>query len=126
MLKKNLVCIVCPNGCQVEALVEETPVLKLVEVNGCTCEKGVDWVEQEIINPMRTIASSIIVEQGIFKLVSVRTDVSIPLGKIFDVMADIKKKRVQAPVSIGDKLIEHPAGVPCNIIATRNVSAVDV
>lgn len=122
MLRKNLVCIVCPNGCQVEALVEETPELKVLEVKGCTCEKGKDWVEQEIINPMRTIASSMGVDQGSFKLVSVRTDVAIPLGKIFDIMAVIKQHRVKAPVFIGDKLIEHPAGVPCNIIATRNVS----
>lgn len=122
MLTKNLVCIVCPNGCQVEALVEETPALKVLEIKGCTCEKGIEWVEQEIINPLRTIASSMVVEQGSFKLVSVRTDVPIPLGKIFDIMAVIRQKRVKAPVTIGDKLIEHPAGVACNIIATRNVS----
>lgn len=123
MLKKDLVCIVCPNGCQVEALIEETPELKVLEVNGCTCEKGVEWAKQEIVNPMRTIASSIVVEQGDFELVSVRTDAAIPLGKIFDVMDAIKHKTVKAPVTIGAKLIENPAGVPCNIIATRNVSA---
>ncbi|MCD4678666.1 MAG: DUF1667 domain-containing protein [Desulfobacula sp.] len=126
MLKKDLVCIVCPNGCQVEALVEETPELKVIEVKGCTCDKGVEWAEQEIINPMRTIASSIVVEQGDFKLVSVKTDTSIPLGKIFDVMDAIKKKKVTAPVTIGDKLIEDPAGVPCNIIATRNIYAAKI
>ena len=92
MLKKELVCIVCPNGCQVEALIEETPILKVIEVKGCTCDKGIEWVEQEIVNPMRTIASSILVEQGDFKLVSVRTDTSIPLEKIFDVMAVIQQK----------------------------------
>jgi CxxC motif-containing protein len=36
-------------------------------------------------------------------------------------MAVIKRKTVDAPVTIGDILIENPAGVPCNIIATRNV-----
>ncbi|WP_300462542.1 DUF1667 domain-containing protein [Desulfobacula sp.] len=121
MLKKELVCIVCPNGCQVEALIEETPALKVLEVSGCTCDKGIAWVEQEIVNPMRTIASSIVVEQGDFELVSVRTDTAIPLGKIFEVMDIIQHKRVKAPVTIGDRLIENPAGVPCHIIATRNV-----
>ncbi|SDT84935.1 DUF1667 domain-containing protein [Desulfobacula phenolica] len=122
MLKKDLVCIVCPNGCQVEALIEEIPELKVLEVNGCTCDKGIEWAKQEIVNPMRTIASSVVVDQGDFELVSVRTDASIPLGKIFDVMEAIKHKTVKAPVKIGDKLIVDPAGVPCNIIATRNVS----
>jgi CxxC motif-containing protein len=71
---------------------------------------------------MRTIASGIPVEDGDFKLVSVRTDAPIPLGKIFEVMAAIKEKRVTAPVAIGDILIPGPAGTDCNIIATRNVA----
>ncbi len=64
MTKKDLICILCPNGCRVKALVQQTPDLKVIEVKGCTCDKGIEWVEQEIINPMRTIASSIVVEKG--------------------------------------------------------------
>ena len=121
MKKKHLVCIICPNGCKAEALIEENPELKVIEVKGCTCDKGIDWVEQEIINPVRIIASSIRVEQGDFKLVSVRTDTPIPLGKIFDVMKVIKHKKVSAPIAIGDTLIESPSGLNCKVIATRNV-----
>ncbi len=121
MLKKDLVCILCPNGCQLDILIEESPTLKVLEVDGCTCDKGMEWAEQEIINPMRTIASSIVVEKGDFPLVSVRTDTPIPLGKIFDVMTAIKNQKVTAPVYIGDMLIQQPAGVDCNIIATRNI-----
>jgi CxxC motif-containing protein len=122
MLKKNLVCIVCPNGCDVEVLLEEGQESQIIAIDGCTCDKGKEWVAQELTRPMRTIASGIPVEDGDFKLVSVRTDAPIPLGKIFEVMAVIKQKKVQAPVSVGDKLIENPAGVACNIIATRNVT----
>ncbi|MCF6249391.1 MAG: DUF1667 domain-containing protein [Desulfobacula sp.] len=121
MLKKDLVCILCPNGCQLDILIEESPTFKVLEVDGCTCDKGKEWAEQEIINPVRTIASSIGVTNGDFPLVSVRTDSPVPLGKIFDVMTAIKNKKVTAPVNIGDKLIEHPAGLECNIIATRNI-----
>lgn len=122
MLKKELVCILCPNGCQLDITIEEEPALKVIEVDGCTCDKGAEYAEQEIINPMRTIASSIAVKQGDFPLVSVRTDGPIPLGKIFDVMSLIRSKQVQAPVQIGDKLIENPAGTSCSIIATRHVN----
>ena len=122
MLKKTLVCIVCPNGCDAEILMEEGQKAKILSIDGCTCDKGKEWVAQELTHPMRTIASGIPVENGDFKLVSVRTDAPIPLGKIFDVMAVIKQKKVKAPISIGDKLIKNPAGVACNIIATRNVS----
>jgi CxxC motif-containing protein len=122
MLRKALVCIVCPNGCDADVLMEEGREIKILQIDGCTCDKGKEWVEQELTNPMRTIASGIPVEQGDFKLVSVRTDAPIPLGKIFDVMTAIKEKKVTAPVTIGDILIENPAGVTCNIIATRNVA----
>ena len=121
MLKKDLVCILCPNGCQLDITIEESPEFKVMEVEGCTCDKGREWAEQEIINPMRTIASSISVEKGDFPLVSVKTDSPIPLGKIFDVMSAIKNKKVAAPVNIGDKLIVNPAGLDCNIIATRMI-----
>jgi CxxC motif-containing protein len=100
---------------------EDGSEIKILSIDGCTCDKGKEWVEQELTNPMRTIASGIPVEQGDFKLVSVRTDAPIPLGKIFDVMTVIKRRRVKAPVNIGDILVPNPAGTACNIIATRNV-----
>jgi CxxC motif-containing protein len=122
MSKKELVCVVCPNGCQLEVVIDDSAELTVKEVTGHTCDKGPDWAEQEIINPMRTIASNIAVNGGDFPLVSVRTDAPIPLGKIMDVMKEIKKKRVDAPVRIGDHLIENPAGTSCNIVATRHVN----
>jgi CxxC motif-containing protein len=121
MLKKHLVCIVCPNGCDAEILIKNGTGIEILSIEGCTCEKGKEWVEQELTNPMRTIASSIPVEQGNFKLVSVRTDAPVPLGKIFDIMTVIKHKKIKAPVKIGDVLIPNPAETACNIIATRNV-----
>ncbi|HEX3001254.1 MAG TPA: DUF1667 domain-containing protein [Methanoregula sp.] len=123
MITKELTCVICPNGCPLKVALEEGPLPRIVEVTGNTCKKGAEWAEQEIINPMRTIASSILVEGGDFSLVSVRTDYAIPLARIFDVMRVIKTTRVKAPVNIGEVLIQKPADTSCNIIATRNVRA---
>ena len=124
MTRKELVCIVCPNGCQLAIDIEGEGKDRVVkEVTGQLCEKGPPWAEQEVINPMRTISSNILVENGDFPLVSVRTDAPIPQARIMDVMKAIKKTRVKAPVHINDRLIEGPAGTDCNIIATRNVKA---
>ena len=122
MRKKELVCVVCPNGCQLEVLIDDSVELAVKEVAGHTCDKGPEWAKQEIINPMRTIASNVAVNRGDFPLVSVRTDAPIPLGKIMDVMKEIKGLKVDAPIKIGDHLIENPAGTECNIIATRHVN----
>ena len=123
MNKKELICIVCPNGCLLEAEIEEGDGGKVGEVTGSLCEKGPVWAQQELTNPVRTIASNVLVAGGDFDLVSVRTDTAIPLGRILEVMAAVKEIRVAAPVQIGDILIKNPAGTACNIIATRHVNA---
>jgi CxxC motif-containing protein len=122
MRKKELICVVCPNGCQLEATLGKGGEIQINVISGELCEKGSKWAEQELINPMRTITSSILVVGGDLPLVSVRTDSPIPLGDIFEVMEAIKSARANAPVKIGEILIKKPAGVPCNIIATRNVN----
>jgi CxxC motif-containing protein len=121
MRKKELICVLCPNGCRLEIEIEEGPQIVIKDVSGNLCEKGVEWARQEIFNPMRSISSSIWVEKGELPLVSVRTDTPIPLKSIFHVMKEIRAFRVKAPVNIGDIIIEEVAGLPCNIIATRNV-----
>lgn len=120
MTGKELICIVCPNGCQLEVEITEGDTIEVGEVTGNLCEKGPEWALQEILNPMRSIASSVRVRGGAFPLVSVKTDSPIPLEKIFDVMKAIKCLVVDAPVHIGDHLIEHPADTGCAIVATRN------
>ena len=121
MKTKELICIVCPNGCQLEVQYEESPRIKVLSVSNHLCDKGETWAANELENPMRHIATSILVEKGGFKLVSVRTDSAIPLPDIHKVMQTIKKKRVKPPIVVNQVLIRNPAGVSTNIIATRNV-----
>ena len=122
MTKKELICVICPNGCELKAEIEEGPQIEVKEITGELCEKGPAWAEQELVNPVRTIASSIIVDGGDYPLVSVRTDAAISLKSISDVMKTIKSARAKAPVRIGDILIKDPAGTSCNIIATRHIN----
>ncbi|MBN1832139.1 MAG: DUF1667 domain-containing protein [Deltaproteobacteria bacterium] len=124
MTEKELICVICPNGCELKALIEEGSQTVVRKISGALCEKGPAWAEQELINPMRTIASSIIVDGGDYPLVSVRTDAAIPLKSISNVMKAIKSIKVKAPVKVGDVLIREPAGTSCNIIATRHVNEV--
>ena len=124
MKRKELTCIVCPNGCPLEIGYETDPEMKVVNIEGHTCDKGPKWAEQEMVRPMRTIASNVVVNNGNFPLVSVRTDAPIPKQSIFPVMEAIRNTRIDAPVAIGEVLISKPAGTDCNIIATRHVGAV--
>lgn len=118
---KELVCIVCPNGCRLEVDIKSLEPLQVGEVRGNLCDNGPPWAEQEVINPMRNIASSVLVIDGEYPLASVRTDIAIPLKAISLIMKTIKRIKVNAPVQIGDIVIKSTTKIPCNIIATRNV-----
>lgn len=121
MNTRELVCIVCPNGCPLGIEVEEGESLKVLEVRGNLCDKGPEWAEQEILNPVRSITGNVLVRGGVFPLVSVKTDAPVPLGKVFCVMDVINSLAVDAPVYIGDRLIRRPADAECSIVATRHV-----
>jgi len=129
-VKKELTCVKCPNGCTITVYLGENGKIlvdadgKLAIMKETPCKAGDEWAKQEIENPTRTIASSIPVVDGDSLMASVRTDRPIPLGKIFEVMEEIRKKTLTAPVTIGDVIIANPAGCDTDIIATRDVAKI--
>ncbi len=119
-MKRTFTCIVCPNGCEIEAEYEGTDVRG---VTGNLCPKGKDYVVQELVDPRRTIASSVRIEGGSLPLVSVRLTRAIPKARIFDVMDEINRCVLHAPVKIGDIVIENVLGLGSDVIVTKNVDA---
>lgn len=121
MTEKEFICVVCPNGCSIEVKYEEGDPPKLISSEGARCPRGKSWAQQEIENPMRTFSSSVIVTGGEFLEASVRLTKPISLSKVFDVMKEIKKIKLQAPLKIGDVVLTNPAGTETEVIVTRNV-----
>ena len=117
-MKRTYTCIVCPNGCEIEAEYEGGSVLS---VSGNLCPRGRDYVTSELVDPRRTIASSVRVLGGAMPLASVRLTAPIPKARLFDAMRAINGVTLTAPVSIGDVVIHRLLGLDCDVIATRNV-----
>ena len=117
-MRKIFTCIICPNGCEIEVELEND---KISKIEGASCKKGKEYVNQELTNPQRNIATSVKVIDGDLEIVSVRLDNSIPKDKIFDVMDEIKKIKVNAPVKIGDVIKENILNLNVNLIATKNI-----
>src|SRR5665648_78523 len=110
---RQFTCIICPNGCDLEVTLDEN---KIISIEGALCDKGKTYVEQELVNPQRTISSSVKVNNGEIPLVSVRLTKAIPKDKIFEVMNEIKKIEVNAPVAIGTILIKNILGLDSDLI----------
>lgn len=117
METRELICIGCPLGCPLTAAIDGVNI----SVQGNTCKRGEDYAVKEILNPSRIVTSSIRVIGGEIAMVSVKTARDIPKGKIMDVMKEIRRTRVNAPVHIGDVLIENCAGTSVDIVATKQV-----
>ncbi|MBW9171558.1 DUF1667 domain-containing protein [Clostridium estertheticum] len=118
---KKYTCIVCPNGCEIEVSIEGTTILK---IDGAVCSKGKEYVKQEIINPQRNIATSVYVDRGDLPLASVRLSKTIPKDRIFDVMNEIKKVKLIAPVKMKQVVIENVLNLGSNVIATKIINRI--
>ena len=120
-MKRTFTCIVCPNGCEVEAEYEGTQVLS---VAGNLCPKGKTYVTQELVDPRRTIATSVRVVGGTMPLASVRLTHTVPKDRIFDVMREINRQVLAAPTRIGDVVIKNVLGLDSDVIVTKNIDRI--
>lgn len=119
-MKKELVCIVCPNGCELSIDLDDNG--NITGVTGNTCKRGEEYARQEMISPMRTIASSVLIEGGELPLASVRLTKAVPKDMIAAVMDEIKKIKLPAPVSIGQVVVKGICGTDSDLIITKNVA----
>ena len=116
-MKKQFTCIVCPNGCEIEAEVENGQVISV------TGPRGEQYVRQELTAPRRTIASSVLVKGGELPVTSVRLTRAIPKDMIFPVMDEIRKVVLTAPVKAGTIVLHNVCGLDSDVMVTKNVAA---
>lgn len=117
---KTFTCIICPNGCEIEAELDDTGK-KLLSLSGNLCPRGEGYVKQELTAPKRTIATSVLLENGALPLASVRLTEPIPKERIFDVMAQIRTLRLTAPVRVGQVVSANILGLGSDLIVTKNI-----
>lgn len=142
---REFTCIMCPQGCEIVVEAEKEAagtagtdsVLGKAKnisernkshnmqggyrITGNRCPRGAEYVTQEMENPMRSIASSVLVEGGELPLASVRLTRPIPKERIFAVMEEIKKVKLSAPVEEGTVVISNVLGLGSDVMVTKAV-----
>lgn len=129
MEERHLTCIQCPMGCQLTITIdgdidEATGLVKpgaTVTVTGNTCPRGEEYGKKEVTAPTRVVTTTIDVEGGDIPRVSVKTASDVPKEKVFDVVREIKKIKITAPIKIGAVVITDVAGTGVDVVATKNV-----
>ena len=114
-MERNLVCILCPRGCNLTAKIEG----EAITVTGNTCPRGEKYAIDECTNPVRTVTSILRISNRDGIMVSVKTATPIAKSRMLEAMEIIRSASVQAPVRIGDVLLTDVCGA--DIIATKNI-----
>ena len=117
---KVIRCIVCPTGCSIKVIGKDN---KNVTFEGYTCNRGLEYAEQEFKEPKRILTTTIKVENGILPLIPVRTDKPLLKDKLTDALKLIAQRQIKAPIKMGDVLIKNILDLGINIIASRNLEA---
>ena len=122
-MRREFTCIVCPNGCEIGAEydVKENGAVEIRSIEGQGCKRGAEYAAQELTDPRRTIASSVLVRGGELPLASVRLTAPVPKARIFDAMREIKNLAVDAPVTAGTVLTQNILGLGSDLVVTKSV-----
>ena len=116
--KTELICITCPMGCTLDVTHDGDAI---VEVEGATCKRGENYAEEELTDPRRMVTTTVRVVGGLHPLLPVYTSAPIPKARIFDLLEDIRKAEVEAPVRVGDVVLENVVGTDVHVLASRDM-----
>lgn len=116
-MKRDLTCVACPLGCSITVEYEGSEV---ISVTGNTCARGNAYARTEIVNPTRSLATSVKVNGGTHPVVPVKSNKPVPKNMLFDCMKVINSVSVDAPVKLGQVIIENILDTGADIVATNN------
>ena len=116
--KKHFVCVVCPIGCEIDVVHEGS---KIVSMEGHKCEKSLEFVTKELIEPMRILTTTVRIQGSRWPVIPVRTDRAIPKRLFPRVMQRLRLIKLQAPLSMLDVVVGDVLHTGANIVATRTM-----
>ena len=119
--EKKITCIICPIGCKI--LVRSNgKTFRILEGN--KCKKAIEYVRNEALDPRRMLTTSVLVGEGEWPLVSVKSSKPVPKEKLFYFLEEVKKITIKAPVKKGEVILKNVADTDIDIIATKTVEKI--
>ena len=124
-MTKNLTCIICPMGCQLEVDVgdewneENMSAIdpSTFKISGNSCPRGLDYAKKELTTPERTLTCTVAVNGSKRPLVSAKTKGEVPKSMLLECMQLVKRCQVNAPVKAGDVLIKDILNTGIDLVA---------
>ncbi len=114
---RELVCIVCPNGCQLKITGEGKDIV----VEGAKCKKGKTFALEEITCPKRTICTTMKTIYEEVPVIPVRTASEIPKELIMDLMVAVNSVTIKKVLPRGSVVIKNVLNTGVDIITTSDM-----
>ncbi|MEF2604141.1 MAG: DUF1667 domain-containing protein [Collinsella sp.] len=117
-------CTTCPSECLLTVEVERNAdgaVVEVRSVTGNSCPRGNRFAHQELTCPMRVLTTTVAVSGSDEVLLPVRTAEAIPLELHAQAMALIRSLVVNAPIRMGDIVLEDLLGTNIDLVASMNI-----
>ena len=122
-------CTTCPSECLLTVEVErdaDGAVVEVRSVTGNNCPRGDKFAHQELTCPMRVLTTTAAVSGGDEALLPVRTSEAIPLELHAQAMDLIRGLVVNAPIHMGDIVLENLLDTNINLIASMDINRAQV
>ena len=117
-------CTTCPSECLLTVEVKrdtDGAEAEVRSVTGKNCPRGDKFAHQELTCPMRVLTTTVAVSGGDEALLPVRTAEAIPLALHAQAMALIRGLVVNAPIRMGDVVLEDLLGTNIDLVASMDI-----
>lgn len=118
-MKTEMICIVCPMSCHME--IEQAEDGTILSVMGNSCNRGDSYARKELTTPMRMLTTTVAIEGALHRRLPVILTGEIPKEKQEEVMKEISKICVKAPVLYQQILEQDICGLGVAVIASRSM-----
>lgn len=119
-------CTTCPSECLLTVEVERSAdgaVVEVRSVTGNSCPRGDAFSHQDLTCPMRVLTTTVAVSGGDEALLPVRTAEAIPLALHAQAMDLIRGMVVDAPIRMGDIVLEDLLSTNIDLIASMDIDS---
>jgi len=121
--KIDMVCIVCPIGCNM-TISEDTSEKSGFKVVGNKCSRGKNYAVKEMKKPTRMLTTTVTISHAFISRMPVKSSAPLPKELLGQAMAIINRVEVKAPVIAGEIIITNILGTGIDILASRSMKNV--
>ena len=116
----KVICITCPKGCRLDVTREGDTILK---VDNCGCKRGDEYVQAELTDPRRMVATTVKIKGALHPLLPVYTAKPFPKPRIRELLDALREVELSAPVEMGEVVVKDALGTGIDILASREMKA---